>query len=527
MGKASKKTPSEPPPGVLRTNFPLLAADVNSSGSLLIVGGGGGGGNNGVPNALKVCSLTEDDGIEEVAHCNTASSAVTSLSVDPAGRHVACILGQDVMIYTLEDAKQKVGASERAAAEAEPAVKLVEAQRISLKNTLSREGASTADALRPYCLKLGGRALPKPSKEDAPGKSLTILSHLPEPTPPPPPRMATPHLFPPIHHRPLPNFLRAAGSVAPGESFCPLLAVGMEDGGLVLFKRESEGGAFSYLWRERQHQKDLKQIAFSANGELVATAAADNKCLLWTIGEGGQLQGTPKEVSKAPLGGKAADKGQWRTLSLVQEEPKSTRPMFAAVNATPRGPGLAVGCCTLSGTITNHTQVASSPITAMGASPDGGLLAYGDSEGTVVFVHGETLQQVLKVPVHRGWFITRVLVARVDNSAAADEGANVGSRLKLITCAGDNTVRLIVPSKMAGFDLALMMISHGVALKRFFLGSFGAILAFFIIFFFPQSSEIAWAYLTGAPPRAAPAIDEWASAAKGPDLMNAGDGLLV
>ena len=339
--------------------------------------------------------------------------------------------------------------------------------------------------------------------------------------------MATPHLFPPIHHRPLPNFLRAAGSVAPGESFCPLLAVGMEDGGLVLFKRESEGGAFSYLWRERQHQKDLKQIAFSANGELVATAAADNKCLLWTIGEGGQLQGTPKEVSKAPLGGKAADKGQWRTLSLVQEEPKSTRPMFAAVNATPRGPGLAVGCCTLSGTITNHTQVASSPITAMGASPDGGLLAYGDSEGTVVFVHGETLQQVLKVPVHRGWFITRVLVARVDNSAAADEGANVGSRLKLITCAGDNTVRLIVPSKMAGFDLALMMISHGVALKRFFLGSFGAILAFFIIFFFPQSSEIAWAYLTGAPPRAAPAIDEWASAAKGPDLMNAGDGLLV
>lgn len=101
-----------------------------------------------------------------------------------------------------------------------------------------------------------------------------------------------------------------------------LLAVGMEDGALLLFGASSlivaaaiagkeaaadsavvdvtaeasaarDSRPWTLLWRSRQHSKELKAAAFAPDGSLLLTAAPDGKCLAWA------LDGVPAAVTAA------------------------------------------------------------------------------------------------------------------------------------------------------------------------------------------------------------------------------------
>jgi hypothetical protein len=101
-----------------------------------------------------------------------------------------------------------------------------------------------------------------------------------------------------------------------------LLAVGMEDGALLLFGASSlivaaaiagkeaaadsavvdvtaeasaarDARPWTLLWRSRQHSKELKAAAFAPDGSLLLTAAPDGKCLAWA------LDGVPAAVTAA------------------------------------------------------------------------------------------------------------------------------------------------------------------------------------------------------------------------------------
>ena len=108
-----------------------------------------------------------------------------------------------------------------------------------------------------------------------------------------------------------------------------LLAVGMEDGALLLFGASSlivaaaiagkeaaadsaivdvtaeasaarDARPWTLLWRSRQHSKELKAAAFAPDGSLLLTAAPDGKCLAWA------LDGVPAAATAAAAASAAA-----------------------------------------------------------------------------------------------------------------------------------------------------------------------------------------------------------------------------
>ena len=70
------------------------------------------------------------------------------------------------------------------------------------------------------------------------------------------------------------------------------LAVGMEDGSLLLFAAGEEG--WRLCWRQKRHAKEVRDACFSHDGSTLCTVAPDGQCLIWPLEESGQLaEGRP------------------------------------------------------------------------------------------------------------------------------------------------------------------------------------------------------------------------------------------
>ncbi|KOO29762.1 hypothetical protein Ctob_004536 [Chrysochromulina tobinii] len=221
-----------------------------------------------------------------------------------------------------------------------------------------------------------------------------------------------------------------------------LLAVGMEDGALLLFGASSlivaaaiagkeaaadsavvdvtaeasaarDARPWTLLWRSRQHSKELKAAAFAPDGSLLLTAAPDGKCLALAI----PLEGGTK---RAPA------------------------PLFGAVNF---GAGWVVRCDVRSGRSTSYVKIGSAPLTTLACSSDGRMVAAGDNDGALHLVDGRTLTKLLKVVPHEIWITGLLLRAAPPSGLATLAKATEPRAYTAVTLGGDNTcVFTTVPS---------------------------------------------------------------------------------
>ena len=210
-----------------------------------------------------------------------------------------------------------------------------------------------------------------------------------------PARLPPPHpLHPPSPLDELPPEMRpysvrfAAGGA--------LLAVGMEDGALLLFAREEGGARWSLKWRQRAHTKELKDSCFSADASRLCTVAPDGQCLAWSLSSAGALAEPPAVVAQPSFwwhntfasqkrgrgGRKKSSAAQWRCVALGPAG-GAAQQLFGALNHM-GGPGWVARCELARHTVQGYVRVSSSPLTALALSADGALVSVGTSEGELV-----------------------------------------------------------------------------------------------------------------------------------------------
>eukprot|EP00276_Gloeochaete_wittrockiana_P008144 CAMPEP_0184649360 /NCGR_PEP_ID=MMETSP0308-20130426/6696_1 /TAXON_ID=38269 /ORGANISM="Gloeochaete witrockiana, Strain SAG 46.84" /LENGTH=333 /DNA_ID=CAMNT_0027082005 /DNA_START=1606 /DNA_END=2604 /DNA_ORIENTATION=+ len=97
-----------------RCTYPIYAASWTSNGRV-ILGGGGGSSRTGIPNALTLCEITEQDGKGEFSPLythSTGTGAVTSLCIHPKGNELVCVVGGKLELYAFADDEKKIEALE-------------------------------------------------------------------------------------------------------------------------------------------------------------------------------------------------------------------------------------------------------------------------------------------------------------------------------------------------------------------------------------------------------------------------------
>ena len=173
------------------------------------------------------------------------------------------------------------------------------------------------------------------------------------------------------------------------------LAVGMEDGSVLLFDAAQGGGAgaaWTLRWREKHHSKEVKSCCFSADGDSLCTVAPDGQCLIWPLklggGTGGALTQPPTALAQPPFTmhkmlssqKQKNKKAQWRCVCMSAGGAPT---LFAAINHT-GGPGWVVRASLAPARVEQYAKAGSSPVTALDVSADGSLVAAGTSEGELI-----------------------------------------------------------------------------------------------------------------------------------------------
>eukprot|EP00966_Prymnesium_polylepis_P153876 3553151-Prymnesium_polylepis.2 len=178
-----------------------------------------------------------------------------------------------------------------------------------------------------------------------------------------------------------------------------LVAVGMENGALILYARDADSGAYVERWRRKAHKKEVKDVAFGAGGGLLCSVAPDYQCLAFALGPSGALTGEPSAVAQPSFRfyrenkynkGKGA---QWRCIAVGEPAGGGASPLlFGALNHV-GGPGWVARCALNGGSCEAYSQVASSPLTALALAANGSHVAVGTSDGELIVLDARTLAQ--------------------------------------------------------------------------------------------------------------------------------------
>jgi hypothetical protein len=388
-----------------RTKFPPMAATLDNEGSMLLLAGGGGGSKAGIPNAMAFYKVSEGGEASQLSLHGTGIQAVMSAAYSARTKALACVQGDGVQMYSLGMVKGDEKATSTASdASGETVPKLTAAQRLDI---------------------------------DPPGLSASVRAN--------------------TSAAELPPELRAYSVCLSASG--RRLAVGMEDGALLLFDRVSSGGAGAAEWelarRARVHEKEIKSMCFAPTDDALCTAAPDSRCLWWQLVGGAAEAPAPKEIARPAfrlfnMMGGGGSKGrrknagpQWRCVAMPMGASQQSgrgappHPLFAVLNHA-GGPGWVCRCDTLKGCVSKYVKAGSSMLTAL-AVPDGGAIAVvGSSEGELLVFDGTSLTKLLRLTPH-DLFITGLML-RVPPPVAGSKRSQ--SSIVAITCAGDNTVRL-------------------------------------------------------------------------------------
>ena len=431
------------PTDEFRLKFPPMASCLcGDEKSLIIMAGGGGSSRAGIPNAIVFGGLSDGGQCNQTAHHGTGLEAVTSLSADVTTGVMATVQSDRVKLYRMaigDDAfdatvKERAAAAEEAAGDGEEAVPIPVHDKPHL-------GCLVGKARELDVLPAG--ALPLTLKD---GEEL------------------------PAERKPYVVALSPTGN---------LLAVGMEDGALLIFGlSKAKGGGlndWSLITRAKSHTKEIKSLCFSYSGATLATAAPDGQCLLWQAppATGGTMP-EPKPVSRPrfwfagpnqkPRKNASAKKKadalltQWRCVAMPSDPPKSSRGrllLYGALNHA-GGPGWVAKCDATSGRWQAKGKASNSMLTTLAVSPDGRLVVTGSSEGELICMDGASLQRLLRLVPH-DLFITNLLLRATaePTGVAALEAATEAAgppqvTYTAITCAGDNSIRLtqLTPARL-------------------------------------------------------------------------------
>lgn len=165
-------------------------------------------------------------------------------------------------------------------------------------------------------------------------------------------------------------------------------------------------GGWVEVFRAQRHARDLKSLCFSHDGELVATAADDDVCLVWPVSHAIMSGGVPTST--------AVPQPRFILHNLVTPVPKrrgKPLPRTAAwrciVFAPPDGSGASIAGGVLYGALNHaagigwlarvgistggktaevlkHVKVTPQRLTSIALSGDGAIVAAGTNEGEVV-----------------------------------------------------------------------------------------------------------------------------------------------
>ena len=464
------------PTDEFRLKFPPMASCLcGDEKSLIIMAGGGGSSRAGIPNAIVFGGLSDGGQCNQTAHHGTGLEAVTSLSADVTTGVMATVQSDRVKLYRMaigDDAfdatvKERAAAAEEAAGDGEEAVPIPVHDKPHL-------GCLVGKARELDVLPAG--ALPLTLKD---GEEL------------------------PAERKPYVVALSPTGN---------LLAVGMEDGALLIFGlSKAKGGGlndWSLITRAKSHTKEIKSLCFSYSGATLATAAPDGQCLLWQAppATGGTMP-EPKPVSRPrfwfagpnqkPRKNASAKKKadalltQWRCVAMPSDPPKSSRGrllLYGALNHA-GGPGWVAKCDATSGRWQAKGKASNSMLTTLAVSPDGRLVVTGSSEGELICMDGASLQRLLRLVPH-DLFITNLLLRATaePTGVAALEAATEAAAgppqvtYTAITCAGDNSIRLtqLTPARLkkgSGMGslvwLSVLVLLVAIVYMRLFSGGGG------------------------------------------------------
>ena len=450
------------PTSSFRLKFPPMASCLGGADAgLLVLAGGGGASRAGIPNALVFAGVSDEGTCTQTAHFGTGLQVVTSVACDTSAGVLAAVQSDAVKVYRLrtgEAALEATSAARAAAAAAAAATATAAADAAAANGTDPAPAAPT------------GTPEPIPISEPAHLACLDAAETLPI--------LAPGVSFPTDADAELPPALKAYSvALAPGGS---LLAVGMEDGALLLFGRaEPHDGAWTRLCRAHHHTKEIKSMAFSPSGATLASAAPDGKCLLWhapapTVAREVALSGgaahlaEPYPAAKPAFslfkmlptlygkrsGGRKPKKdvgAQWRCVAMPSEPPKRGSAPVALYGALNHqgGPGWVCRCDAATGKYRSHIFATSSCLTTIAVAADASIVVVGSSEGELIVLDGALSARLLKTTPHE-LFITNLMLRAVPPSGVGALAGDTRLAYTALTCAGDNSVLLthLPPKKL-------------------------------------------------------------------------------